>query len=113
MTISQRDTPIELLAYTGGATAGWKTDTWAVAGTVWGRLEQPSGLERFAEGNLQEEQIDAVVAIDDSTVLPDPNGLVRVGGEVFKILAVLPRRRLRERHLPLRKADKQQYPGLP
>lgn len=114
MSISLRDTPVELLTYGGSATNGWKTDSWSVGSTVWGRLEQPGGLKRYAQGGLAESQIDAVVALDDSVTV-DTNGLVRlggVGGTIFKILTVLPRRRLREIHVPLVRADKQQYPGL-
>lgn len=113
VSISLRNEPVELLDYSSTSPTGWPTDTWGSARTVWGRLVELDGSKTYNNG-LEQTRIDAVVAVAiEETV--DVKGVVRmggVGGTIYKILAAPGRVRLREKHIVLARASKEQFPGL-
>jgi head-tail adaptor len=114
MSLSLRDTQVDILTYQSSVTNGRTTDAWVVGSTAWGRIERPSGTKTYLNG-AEEQRVDAVCAFGDDAVV-DQKSLLRITGttDVFKVLAVLPgRRRIRETHVYLAQTDKQQYPGLP
>jgi hypothetical protein len=114
MSVSLRDTLVDILTYTPTTVAGRTTDGYVLGSTPWGRIERHSGGKTYLNGS-EEQRVDATCAFGDDAVV-DQKSLLRIQGttDVFKVLAVVPgRRRLREIHVLLAQTDKAQYPGLP
>jgi len=72
-------------------------------GTRWGRIEPPTGRERTL-GEREAHQIDAVLVL--RTEIPVlARWLAEVGGVVYRVLAILPRRMQGLQHLLVTTAD--------
>jgi len=115
VSVSLRDTLVDVLTYSPSNTAGRITDRYLLGMQAWGRIERHSGGKTYLNGS-EEQRVDATCAFGDDVVV-DQKCLLRIPGtvpELFKILAVVPgRRRLREVHVLLAQADKAVYPSLP
>lgn len=112
MSISHRDSRIEVFAQADAKSGGYVTPSYTLTATRWGRCEAPTGREDFSYGNgLEKEMVEALVTLGDDVTV-SKQSLVRTTGAmagVYRVLAVLPRRRLREVQLLCATADKQKY----
>lgn len=103
MSIGLRDTRIRLYAYSDAGSDGLAVPTYTYQRTVWGRKEPPTGREAPV-GERLEQTVEAVVVLSDRVAVP-PRALVKVGGQCYKAMAVLPRRLGAEQELRCVTAD--------
>jgi head-tail adaptor len=98
------DRRCRLFAYTVDVDeAGLPLERYPEWGTRWCRLEPPTGREVTA-GQREAHRIDAVLVFR-ADIPVDAKWLARVGGHVYRVLAVLPRRMQGLVHVMAQSAD--------
>jgi head-tail adaptor len=94
MSISRRTSWLGIYAYSDTGVEGMPVDTWTLAGTWWGRIDDYRGRQRSNAG-ANESQVDAVIQFADEVTVP-ANAIIVDGSSItaataYKVAYSLPR----------------------
>ena len=94
VSVGLRDQRVRIYTYSDAGSDGFAASRYTFSVERWGRFELPSGREQTLAGKA-DKQLDGVVAFADEVAVTIHDLLV-VSEVQYKVVAVLPRRMMRE-----------------